>query len=126
VKSTVSHVAVAATALLAGGAGALAFSNPEAAHTEAAASAPPAPPEQVRTVVVTRTIHRIRHVRVHHKPVPVVAAAPPAPVAAAPAVVSRPVAVAPRQQVVQPLKTRTSGHGSGGHGEGEHEGGGDD
>jgi hypothetical protein len=124
-----SHIAVAAAALLAGGLGAAAFSNSEPARDSAAVPTQPVPPEQVRTVVVTKTIHRVRHVRVHaHRPAAVVAA-PPAPVAVAPAPAPAPVVT--RRPVVlrpsHPIQTRTSGHSGGGeHESGEHEGGGDD
>lgn len=122
-----SHIAIAAAALVAGGFGATAFSSPESSRENAAVPTQTAPPEQVRTVVVTKTIHRVRHVRVHHKPA-AAPAAPPAPVAVAPARPRYVPVVAPRPVVApaatHPLKTRTSGHG--GSGESEHEGGGDD
>jgi hypothetical protein len=133
VTRIISHIAVAAVALAAGGLGATAFSSTEPADRAIVPARPL--PEQVRTVVVTKTIHRVRHVRVHHKPAPV--AAPPPPVAVAPqpvvarspAVVRRPVTIRPAP-ATHPLKTRTSGHGGGGgggeHEGGEHEGGGDD
>jgi hypothetical protein len=118
-----SHIAVAAAALVAGGFGATAFSNPESSRDAAAVPTQTVPPEQVRTVVVTKTIHRVRHVRVHAKPAP--APAPrPAPVAVVPARPRYVPVAAPRRVVApatHPLKTRTSGHGGG-----EHEGGGDD
>ena len=133
-----SHIAVATAALVAGGLGATAFSNPEPARQASAVPAQTMPPEQVRTVVVTKTIHRVRHVRVHAKHPPATPA-PAAAVAAAPA----PAPVATRRQVVlrpsHPIQTHTSGHGGtspshpikthtsgGGGGEHEHEGGGDD
>ena len=127
-----SHIAIAAAALVAGGFGATAFSSPESARDNAAVPTQTAPPEQVRTVVVTKTIHRVRHVRVHHKAVATPAPAP-APVAVAPARPRYVPVAAPRPVVApatRPLKTRTSGHGTGGESEhesgGEHEGGGDD
>ena len=121
-----SHIAIAAAALVAGGFGATAFSSPESARDNAAVPTQTAPPEQVRTVVVTKTIHRVRHVRVHHKAVaaPAVTSA----VAVAPARPRYVPVAAPRPVVApattHPLKTRTSGHGA--SGESEHEGGGDD
>lgn len=130
----VSHIAVAAAALAVGGLGATAFSNSEPARSGAAVPTQPAAPEEVRTVVVTKTIHRVRHVRVH-RPTP--AAAPPVAVAPRPA----PAPVAARQTVAlrptHPISTHTSGHAApthkitthtsgGGGGEHEHEGGGDD
>jgi hypothetical protein len=122
-----SHLAVAAAALVAGGLAATAFSaDPERPASAVAARTLPAPPPQVRTVVVTKTIHRIRHVRVHHRsPAPAPAPAPaPVPVAVAP----RPVVVrAPVAPASRPVTTRTSGHGGGGERDGgEREGGGDD
>jgi len=129
-----SHIAIAAAALVAGGFGATAFSSPESSRENAAVPTQTAPPEQVRTVVVTKTIHRVRHVRVHHKAVATPAPAPaPAPVAVAPARPRYVPVAAPRPVVApatRPLKTRTSGHGTSGESEhesgGEHEGGGDD
>jgi hypothetical protein len=129
-----SHIAIAAAALVAGGFGATAFSSPESSREGAAVPTQTAPPEQVRTVVVTKTIHRVRHVRVHHKPVAAPAPAAPAPVAVAPARPRYVPVAAPRPVVApattHPLKTRTSGHGGSGSGEHEggreHEGGGDD
>ena len=123
-----SHVAIATAALVAGGLGATAFSSPDPVRQATTIPGRPLPP-QVRTVVVTKTIHRVRHVRVHPHPAPV-AAAPPAPVAVAPVrspvAIRRPVAIRPAP-ATQPLKTRTSGHGGGGEHDGaEHEGGGDD
>ena len=121
-----SHIAIAAAALVAGGFGATAFSSPESSRENAAVPTQTAPPEQVRTVVVTKTIHRVRHVRVHHKAVATPAPAP-APVVVAPARPRYVPVAAPRPVVApstRPLKTRTSGHGA--SGESEHEGGGDD
>ena len=134
-----THVAVAAVALTAGAAGSAAlFAGADPVTTTASVSRPaPAPPEQVRTVVVTRTIHRVRHVHVRpRRPAPV--SAPPVPVSAPPPPVrtAAPIAVAPRTirsapATQRPLRTRTSGHGgSRGHEDGaehEHENaGGDD
>ena len=127
-SSITSHVAIATAALVAGGLGATAFSSPDPVRQATTIPGRPLPP-QVRTVVVTKTIHRVRHVRVHPHPAPV-AAPPPAPVAVAPrpAPVRSPVAIRLRPApATQPLKTRTSGHGGGGEHDGaEHEGGGDD
>ena len=123
-----SHIAIAAAALVAGGFGATAFSSPESSREGAAVPTQTAPPEQVRTVVVTKTIHRVRHVRVHHKPVAAPAPAP-APVAVAPARPRYVPVAAPRPVVApatRPLSTHTSGHGGSGEHEHEHEGGGDD
>jgi hypothetical protein len=128
-----SHIAIAAAALVAGGFGATAFSSPESSREGAAVPTLTAPPEQVRTVVVTKTIHRVRHVRVHHKAAPVAApAAAPPPVAVAPARPRYVPVAAPRPVVApatHPLKTRTSGGSGTGeheHDGGDHEGGGDD
>jgi len=127
-----SHIAIAAAALVAGGFGATAFSSPESSREAAAAPTLTAPPEQVRTVVVTKTIHRVRHVRVHHKAAPAVAPAAPPPVAVAPQRPRYVPVAAPRPVVApatHPLKTRTSGASGTGeheHDGGDHEGGGDD
>jgi hypothetical protein len=128
VNRIISHLAIAAAALLAGGLGAMAFTaDPKGPDAAVATRTLPAPPEQVRTVVVTKTIHRVRHVRVHPRHLAVVAApAPaPAPVAVAPRTVA---ARAPAVVPSRPGTTRTSGHGGSGGGEHEHEheGGGDD
>jgi hypothetical protein len=134
VSRITSHLAIAAAALVAGGMGAAAFTSPGPERQATTLPARPLPP-QVRTVVVTKTIHRVRHVRVHaRRPAPV-AAPPPAPVAVAarqvpvrsPVVVRRPLSIRP-VPATHPLKTRTSGQGGGGEheGDGEHEGGGDD
>ena len=82
VSRITSHVAIATAALVAGGLGATAFSSPDPVRQATTIPGRPLPP-QVRTVVVTKTIHRVRHVRVHPHPAPV-AAPPPAPVAVAP------------------------------------------
>ena len=142
-----THVAVAVAALTAGAAGsAVLLANADPAGTAATVASPgPTPPEQVRTVVVTRTIHRVRHVHVRARhPLPV--SAPPirtaAPVAVAPRVVrsapvSQPLRTSSQTRTLRPtgsspLRTRTSGHsGAGTHEDGaEHErgddGGGDD
>lgn len=141
-----THVAVAVAALTAGAAGsAVLLANADPVGTAATVTSPgPPPPEQVRTVVVTRTIHRVRHVHVRaRRPAPV--SAPPiraaAPVAVAPrtvrsAPVSQPLRTSTQTRAVRPtgnspLRTRTSGHsGAGTHEDGaehEHEdAGGDD
>lgn len=136
---TASHLAVAAVALVAGGATSAAlFAHADPVRTAATVSAPPAP-EQVRTEVVTRTIHRVRHVHPrHHRAA--VAAAPPMPSSAPPVPVVTPVvrtaapvaAVRRTTAPVRPLQTRSSGaagtreHEDSHESEHEHEGGGDD
>ena len=65
VSRITSHVAIAAAALVAGGLGATAFSEPGRRRAPCDRTLPGARPTQVRTVVVTKTIHRVRHVRVH-------------------------------------------------------------
>lgn len=152
----VSHLSVGAAALAVGGVAAGTITN---AKDKAPADAAPVAataatqPEQVRTVIETRTIHRTKHVKakarrasapkrraVVHAVVPAVA--PPARQAAAPAPVVRvsapAPAAAPVRRAVKPVSTHTSG-GSGSSGEhedeyeredhgddGEHEGGEDD
>jgi hypothetical protein len=127
VPRILSHAVIAAVALVTGGAAAIAFSaNPERPASAVATRTLPAPPDEVRTVVVTKTIHRVRHVKAHRPPAPAAPAPAPAPVPAPVAVVPRRVAVqAPAVVHTRPVTTRTSGHGTGG-GEHEHEGGGDD
>jgi len=128
VSRIISHLAIAAAALVAGGLGALAFSgDPERPGAAIATRTLPPPPEQVRTVVVTKTIHRVRHVRVHPRH-PAVIAAPPAPAPPPAPVVVAPRPVAARAPAPAPSRvtTRTSGHAGTGGGEHEHEGGGDD
>jgi hypothetical protein len=100
-----------------------------------AAQVPKAVPAEVRTVVVTRTIHRVRHERAP-RPAHPVAAPPPVPAAPAPASRVVQVAAAPRPRVPlravaprpapKPLRSHTSG-AAGHHGEGDDGGeGGDD
>lgn len=131
-----SHLVVAAIALPAGALGASALA-PRETSEQPRVLRRLAAPEHVRTVVVTRTIHRVRHVhaRPHPAPAPTgsvnapTAATPVAAPAAAPrAPVAGPPAVAVRQPAA-PLRTRTSGasHGASGEHEVEHEReGGDD
>jgi hypothetical protein len=118
-----THALVAAAAVTAGGLGAATLTPAEDSRTAVAVRRLPPQPEQVRTVIVTKTIHRLRYV--HPRPRPPAAAAAPPPVApAAPAPAS---AVRPRLAVGSaPLRTRTSGGGSAHGAEGEHEGGHDD
>jgi hypothetical protein len=125
-RPAASVLAAAALLVVGGAAGAALTAQPDRAAV-AAGPAPPAPVE-VRTQVIHRTVHVVRHIKPKKHP----AAAPPAP---APAVVTaRPQpAVAsvarPAPRVVRPLRTHSSGTG-GGRGEredgGEHEGGEDD
>jgi hypothetical protein len=145
VKSIASHLSIAVVGLVGGGIGAAAVSQSPPAHPTTLVSAPPRPlPPEVRTVVVTRTIHRVRHIhaKVHRRPP---AAAPPpvrvavasAPVvhaAPAPVVAAPPPAVhvthtsgAASAPAVTPthVTTHTSGAGHGGAGGGEGDDGGD-
>jgi hypothetical protein len=132
VSRITSHIAIAAAALVAGGLGATAFSSTEPERQAKTVPARPLPP-QIRTVVVTKTIHRVRHVRVHARHPAPVAAPPPAPVAVVPApapvrspVVARRPVVIPSAPATHPLKTRTSGGGGEHEDGGSDEGGGDD
>ena len=147
-KSFTSYLAVAAAALVTGGLVATAVTKPADTVKPTALKIPAAtPPEQVRTQVVTRVIHRVHRVHVHPKAHHVAAAAAPAPAAPAPAPVVRaapapapavvprriPVAThiptttsAPVRQSKPTLTTRTSGHGTGSQSGGrDSEGGGD-
>jgi hypothetical protein len=127
-KSLTPYLAVAAAALVTGGLVATTVTGPEAPAEPAALKIPAAAPEQVRTQVVTRVVHRVHRVHLHPKRPHVAAAPAPLPRAApapapAPAVVPRRVVVAapaptpnstPARETGKPtLTTRTSGQGSG-------------
>jgi hypothetical protein len=120
-----THLVVVAAALTAGAAGAAAVGRPEPAGDAATIRRLAPGPEQVRTVVITRTIHRVRHVHVRPRRPPAAATPPVAAAAPAPAPV---VAAAPPRRVAAaaPLRTRTSGGSGHGGGERETEGGSDD
>jgi len=106
----VSHLSVGAAALAVGG---VAAGTITAARDRPAPPVAGAQPEQVRTVVVTQTVHRTRHV----KPKARHAAAAPAPAPAAPVV--RASAPAPRSAA--PVRSQTSGGRAGGDDGAEHE-----
>jgi hypothetical protein len=101
----VSHLSVGAAALAVGAVGAATVTAQQ--DRPAAAPVADARSEQVRTVVVTRTIHRTRHVRARAHAV--------APRATAPVVQAAPaVRAAPSQPAAAPVRTRSSGgYGSG-------------
>ena len=140
-KSFTTYLAVAAAALVTGGLVATSLNKPADPVKPTALRAPIVAPEQVRTQVVTRVIHRVHRVHVHPKPhhPAVAAAAPPAPApvvhaAPAPAPVIQPRRVVVAQHIPTPttapahpttkptLSTRTSGHGTGSSGGGEDNG----
>jgi hypothetical protein len=102
--------------LVAGGAAGVAlFERPDPAAPTAARPAP----VEVRTEVIHRTVHVVRHIRPKHR-----VAAPPAPAAvqgAAPV-----VARAPAPRTTRPLRTQSSATGASHGDDGEHEGGDDD
>ena len=111
---------LAAAALLAiGGAAGAALSAGRAPVSRAAVA--PAPVE-VRTQVIHRTVHVVRHI----KPKRVKRAASPAPAPTVAAAPVRPVAAAATPRPARPLRTRSSATGSTAGGEHEHEGGDDD
>jgi hypothetical protein len=134
-----THIAAAGTMVALGALAAVAI-GAGAGEPAKTVSVPRAQPVEVRTVVVHRTVHVVRHQKPKkQKPV----AAPPAPaatsrpvqIAQAPASqpTYQPVATTPAPAAEQPLKTATSGGGGehkddGGEHEHEHEheGGGDD
>jgi hypothetical protein len=114
--------AAAVGLLVAGGAGGLAlFERPDRAGVVATAARPA--PVEVRTEVIHRTVHVVRHIRPKHR------IAPPAPAAVqAPAPPPQRVAVTvapPAPRATRPLRTHSSATGSSHGDEGEHEGGDD-
>jgi hypothetical protein len=104
--------------LVAGGAGGLAlFERPDRADVAATAARPA--PVEVRTEVIHRTVHVVRHIRPKRR-----LAAPPSPAAVqAPAPVA---ARAPALRATRPLRSHSSATGASHGDDGEHEGGGDD
>lgn len=113
--------ALAAAALLVAGGAAGAALTAQADRSSAPARAAGPAPVEVRTEVVHRTVHVVRHVRPKPKHV---AAAPPAP--AAPAVTpvtARPVAASPARPASRPLRTRSSATGGEREDHGEGDGG---
>jgi hypothetical protein len=131
-KPNRTHIAAVGTMVALGALAAVAIGAGPGQQTKTV-SVPRAQPVEVRTVVVHRTIRVVRHQKPKkHKRV----AAPPAPaattrpvqIAQAPAPTYQPVATKPAPASSTPLKTATSGSGSGEHKDdgGEREGGGDD
>jgi len=94
-----TNVLVASVALSAGAAGAVALDSGTGPAPAARTIRLPPGPEQVRTVVVTRTIHRVHRVHAASAPAPGPARAPARVTVAAPA----------RAVGVAPLHARTSG-----------------
>ncbi len=111
--------------LVAGGAAGVAlFERPERAGVAPAAAARPAPVE-VRTEVIHRTVHVVRHIRRKHRIAP-----PAAPVAvqapAAPPQRTAVTAAPPAPRATRPLRTHSSATGASHGDDDENEGGGDD
>jgi hypothetical protein len=106
----------AAVAVL-GGAAAIALTSGPDPAPDRAATPVKRPPVEIRTKVIRRTVHRVKH----EQPGPGSAAPPPvtpsAVAAAAPAVSAAPVqpasAPAPSTPAREPVTTRTSGSGGG-------------
>jgi len=90
-----------------GGAAAIALTSGPDPAPDSAATSVKRPPAEVRTKVIRRTVHRVKH----EQPVPAVAAAPAIP--AAPAPVQPVSAPAPPRAAREPVTTRTSGSGDG-------------
>jgi hypothetical protein len=107
--------------VVAGGAAGVALSERPDGAGVAATAARPAPVE-VRTEVIHRTVHVVRHVRPKHR-----VAAPPAPAPVqAPAPPARAAVQAPAPRPTRPLRTHSSTTGASHGDDGEHEGGDDD
>lgn len=134
-KLTRTHLAASGTAAALGVLTVVALGAADGGKVKQIKAVPKAPPVEVRTVVVHRTVRVVKHAK-PKKPEPV--ATPPAPAATA-----QPVRIVPASQTAtapapspKPLSTRTSGGASGSgeressheDGGGEHEGyeGGDD
>jgi hypothetical protein len=120
-RTATTTLAAAALLAIGGTAGAAMSARPD--HAPAAVAAAPV---EVRTQVVHRTVHIVRHIK-PKRPKRVV---PPAP-APAPAVMparAQPVVASVAPRSARPLRTRSSATGApgGGEREHEHEGGGDD
>jgi hypothetical protein len=123
------HPVTATTAALGllvtgGAAGAAVAGRPDRAGVAATPSRPA--PVEVRTEVIHRTAHVVRHIRPKHRTV--APAAPAAVAAPAPAPPQRAaVTVAPpASAATRPLRTHSSATGASHGDDGEHEGGGDD
>lgn len=118
---TATTAVVAAALLAVGGAAGAALSAGPGHPPVATVAAAPAPVE-VRTQVIHRTVHVVRHLKPKRARRP---APPPAAVVAPARAQPVTAAVAPRS--ARPLSTRSSATGSGGgEREHEHEGGDDD
>jgi hypothetical protein len=99
---SVTTVLTAATLLVAGGAGGAALSaRPDRAAAPSRAASPA--PVEVRTQVIHRTVHVVRHVKPKSA-----AAAPPAPVVAVAPARAQPTAATPARPAARPLRTRSS------------------
>jgi hypothetical protein len=108
--------------LVAGGAAGVAlFERPDPAAPTAARPAP----VEVRTEVIHRTVHVVRHIRPKRR-----VAAPSVPVAvqapASPPQRAAVTAAPPAPRTTRPLRTHSSATGASHGDDGEHEGGGDD
>jgi hypothetical protein len=116
-RTATTTLAAAALLAVGGAAGAALSAGRDGAPTPSAAVA--RAPVEVRTQVIHRTVHVVRHIR----PKRVKRAAPPAPVpppAVAP-VRAQPVVAAVAPRSARPLRTRSSATGPSGGGEREHE-----
>jgi hypothetical protein len=106
-------ISAAVGLLVAGGAGGLAlFERPDPAGVAPTAARPA--PVEVRTEVIHRTVHVVRHIRPKRR----IAAPPPQRVAV--------TAAPPAPRATWPLRTHSSATGASHGDDGEHEGGGDD
>jgi hypothetical protein len=103
-----------------GAAGVALFERPDSAGVAATAARPA--PVEVRTEVIHRTVHVVRHIRPKHR-----VAAPPAPAPVqAPPPPARAAVQAPAPRPTRPLRTHSSATGASHGDDGEHEGGDDD
>jgi hypothetical protein len=117
----------AALGLLAmgGAAGAALAGRPDSVGVAATPSRPA--PVEVRTEVIHRTVHVVRHIRPKRRTVAPAPAIVPAPAPAPPPRQRVAVAVAPpAAAATRPLRTHSSATGASHGDDGEHEGGGDD
>jgi hypothetical protein len=120
-------VTIAALGLLVtgGAAGAALAGRPDSVGAAATPSRPA--PVEVRTEVIHRTVHVVRHIRPKHRSVAAAPAAVPAPAPAPPSQQRVAVAVPPSASAAtRPLRTHSSTTGASHGDDGEHEGGGDD
>jgi hypothetical protein len=119
---TVTTTLAASALLVAGGAAGAALSAGLDRSPAAAATPAPAPVE-VRTQVIHRTVHVVRHIK--PKRVERSASPPAPPPVVLPARAQQAVAPVP-QRPARALRTGSSATGHGGDDDREHEGGGDD